>query len=567
MLGIFNLQLEMNFFLTHPRLKNTSICLLGGLLLGFSFPPFKTWFLVYFGMLLLLYLMLSAKRFRQAFARGYLTMLVFNILTLYWIGGWNSNDIFLKLGGTATDVIHPLFFLVPLLIFYGIKKLYKPGFALFLFPLIWTGFEYGHNYGELVFPWIELGNTETYNIYRIQYAELFGVHGITFLICIITVLLYYLINKLYTRKWKIISKPAIICFSIIILLIIFPNFYSYNYLINTANYERYFSADDSSKVIKTAIIQPNVNPFVKWSSNRDSLVDAYINKLNESLTLNPDFIVLHETSVPYYFLEDYNSYNTQKYINFVNQNGKPLLMGVPNIQYYTDSLTAPPETEVMSKSGRRYGVYNSAILLEPGQRKDQYQIHKKAKLVPFSEHAPFQRYLPFMRKLVSWGVGISSWNPGDSLNLFDLKYGKINTRFASLICFESVFSDYVSGGVKNGAEFLIIITNDGWWGNNGGPVQHEQFAVLRAVENRKWIIRAAQTGISCYIDPLGNIYDEIPYDTEGMTVKNIITNDDITFYSKHGDVIGKVSYYVEILSLILCIVLYVYRKRQAKSIA
>ncbi len=557
----------LNFFLTHPRLKNTLICLLSGILLGLSFPPFKTWFFVYFGMLLLLYLILSAERFKQAFVRGYFAMLFFNVFTLYWIGGWGSSDIFLKIGGAATDIIHPFFFLVPLLIFYGIKKLYKPGLALILFPLIWTGFEYSHNLGELVFPWIELGNTETYNIHRIQYAELVGVHGITFLICIISVLLYYLIHKLFTRKWKIVSKPVIISFGVIIMLMFFPNFYSYNYLINSANYERYFTADDSSKIIRTAIIQPNVDPFNKWSSNRDSLVDSYINRLNESLKLNPDLIVLHETSVPYYFLEDYNAYNTQKFIDFVNLNNKLLLMGVPNIQYYPDPSTAPPETEVMSRSGRRYGVYNSAILLEPGQTKDEYQIHKKAKLVPFSEHPPFQRYLPFMKKWVRWGVGISSWNPGDSLRVFNLKYGKINTKFATLICFESVFSDYVSQGVKNGAEFLIIITNDGWWGNNGGPVQHEQFAVLRAVENRKWVIRAAQTGISCFIDPLGNIYDRIPYDTEGMTVRDIYANSDQTFYSEHGDLIGMVSYYAEIICLVMCIILYVYRKRQAKSIA
>lgn len=567
MFGLFNMQLEMNFILSHPRLKNTLICILSGLLLGFSFPPFKTWFLVYFGMLLLIYLMLSAERLKQAFLRGYFTMLVFNVLTLYWIGGWGNKDIFLMIGGAATDIIHPLFFLVPLLIFYGIKKQYKPGAALILFPLLWTGFEHGHNYGELVFPWIELGNTETYNLNRIQYAELFGVHGITFLICIISALLYFVIRMLYTGRWKIFSKPVIISFCVIVILMLFPNFYSYNYLINTANYERYFSDSDSSKVIKTAVIQPNVNPFVKWSTNRDSLVDSYIDKLNKSLALNSDFIVLHETAVPYYFLEDYNAYNTQKYINFVNASSKPLLMGIPNIQYYPDSTTAPPETEIMSRSGKRYGVYNSAILLEPWQPKDHYQIHKKAKLVPFSEHAPFQRYLPFMRKLVNWGVGISSWNPGDSLILFNLKTEKINTKFAALICFESVFSDYVSEGVKNGAEFLIIITNDGWWGNNGGPVQHKQFAVLRAVENRKWIVRAAQTGISCYIDPLGNIYDEIPYETEGMTARKIIANDDKTFYSIHGDVIGMVSYYAEILSLVLCIGLYVYKKRHAKSIA
>lgn len=552
----------MNFFNTHPKLRTTLICLFGGVLLGLSFPPFKTWYLVYFGMIILIYLMLSAERFRQALGRAYLIILFFNIITLYWIGGWHSDDTFLKLGGAATVLVHPLFFLVPLLIFYGIKKIAKPSAALILFPFIWTGFEYSHNLGELAFPWIELGNTETYNINRIQYAELFGVHGITFLICVISVLLYYVLYKLISKEWKLVSKPLIINFSVIILLIILPNIYSYNYLVNSANYDRYFSSEDSSKIIKTAIVQPNIDPYLKWEVNsRDELVDSYIQKLTEALLLNPDLLVLNETAVSYYFLEDYNYNKTVKFIELVNLSRRPLLMGIPHLQYYPDS-TAPADSKIMSRSQRKYRTFNSAILIEPEKRIEEHQIHKKVKLVPFSEQVPYSKYLPFLKKFISWGVGISSWNAGDSLILFDLNNNNINTRFAALICFESVFSDYVSESVKKGAEFLVIITNDGWWGNNSGPVQHEQFAVLRAIENRKWVVRAAQTGISCYIDPHGNIYDRIPYDTDGITARTIYANTDKTFYSENGDIIGMISYYVEILSLIVCIVLYAYRKRK-----
>jgi apolipoprotein N-acyltransferase len=516
-------------------------------------------------MILLIYLMFSSTRFRQAFGRGYLTMLTFNAITLYWIGGWSNNDIYLKLGGTAVVLIHPFFFLVPLLIFYGVKKYTNPVISLFLFPFIWTGFEYSHNLGELAFPWIELGNSEAYNLHRIQYAQLAGVHGITFLICLISVILFYVLYNLINGKIKLFSKTVFVSFGVIVMLIVFPNIYSYNYLLNNANYDKYFTPEDSSKIIRTAVIQPNVNPFKKWEGNRDSLVDSYIVRLNESLSLNPDLIVLHETAVPYYFLEDYNISNTEKFIDFVNRNDKLLLMGIPHLEYFPDSIEAPADARVMSISKRKYGTYNSAILLEPGKSTDQYQIHEKVKLVPFSEHVPYSKYLPFLKKFIKWEVGISSWNEGDSLLIFKLKYKNIDTKFATLICFESVFSDYVSHGVKNGAQFLIIITNDGWWGNNGGPEQHKQFAVLRAIENRKWIIRAGQTGISCFIDPLGNIYDEIPYDTEGMIVKDIYANTDQTFYSIHGDVVGLISYIMEIFSLVLLIGMYIYRKRSNGS--
>jgi apolipoprotein N-acyltransferase len=480
-------------------------------------------------------------------------MLVFNAITLYWVGGWSSDDIFLKIGGVATVLIHPLFFLIPLLLICFVAKVTKPQIALIAFPFLWTGFEYAHNEGQLAFPWIELGNTETYNLDRIQYIDYTGVHGITFLICVISVLLYYLAYNISIKKWAMWSKKSVSFTAIIIILIIAPNIYSHFYMNN--NFDRYFSTSDSSKIIRATIIQPNVDPFKKWSGNRNELVDSYIYRLNESITSKPDLIVLHETAVPYYFLEDYNFENTEKFLEFVNYNKKLLLMGIPHLQYYSDSLTAPKDSKIMSNSKRRYGTYNSAILIEPNKNMLDFQIHKKVKLVPISERTPYQDVFPFLKNIVSWGVGISSWQAGDSIIIFEINNHstKIKSKFAALICFESVFSDYVSDGVKRGAEFLVIITNDGWFGKSSGPIQHQQFGVLRAIENRKWIIRAAQTGISCFIDPLGNAYSKIPAYTEK------------TFYSEYGDIIGIVSYYLAVLSFFMTFAVFIFERIRRKT--
>ena len=115
----------MNKKTKNKYLRALILCLLSGALLGFSFPPFKTWFLVYFGIMILLYLVLSASRFRQAFARAYVVMLVFNEISLYWISGWHSDDTFLKIGGVATVIVHSLFMLIPILITYGVSKIKK----------------------------------------------------------------------------------------------------------------------------------------------------------------------------------------------------------------------------------------------------------------------------------------------------------------------------------------------------------------------------------------------------------------------------------------------------------
>jgi apolipoprotein N-acyltransferase len=345
-------------------------------------------------------------------------------------------------------------------------------------------------------------------------------------------------------------------------LIVAPYWYSRK-ILSSQNNSSYYIAADSTKSIKTTIIQPNVDPERKWRGNTDSMVDAYINNMNRSLNSGSDLFVIHETAVPYPFFDPYFRYNTNKFLDFVNLNKKYLLIGVPDRHFYPDSLTAPAGSKIASITRRRYNDFNSAVLIEPGKSLDSFTLHAKVKLVPFSERPPYQEYLPFLSKWIKWGVGISNWEFGSGLKVFSLDNPELKkkAKFISLICFESVFSDYVSEGVKNGAEFIVIITNDGWFGNSSGPVQHDRYAILRAIENRKWIIRAAQTGISDFVDPLGNQYEKTQINTEAIISKTIIANSEKTFYSEHGDIIGKAGYYIMLISLLLGIVIFAFRRK------
>ncbi len=490
-------------------------------------------------------------------------MLVFNAIALYWIGGWQSDDTFLKLGGVATIIVHPLFFLLPIVVFYLSKKYLSLGFALITFPFIWTGFEYSHNNGQLAFPWLELGNTETYNLNRIQFIDITGVHGLTFLICIAASLLFFICSKLVNKEWTLRNIKSVISLLILFGLLIAPNFYSYNFL--TSQQAKDFVKGNDDK-IKVTAIQPNVDPHRKWLGSVDSLINSYIQKLNDAATTNPDLIVLHETTTPYYFFEPFYDYNTSKFLNFVKEKRQNLLIGIPHLEYYADSNSAPSDSRMMKESGRRYDTYNSAVLLEPDKRYGNFTIHKKVKLVPISERVPYQEKLPFIKDMVKWGVGLSSWQMGDSLILFTLQRpNQQKVSFATLICFESVFSEYVSEGVKNGAEFLVVITNDGWFGNSSGPVQHNQYAVLRAIENRKWVVRCAQTGISCFIDPLGNQFENAWVGEEKNLSFAINSSSKKTFYSVNGDVIGKVSWYVMMFVLAVSLIAYAYKRKARRN--
>jgi len=514
--------------------------------------------LIYPAVVLMLFLITDSASWKQALRRSYLIFFFFNAFTLYWISSWGSDDIFIKLGGIGVILIHPLFFLIPALLYYTTYRNINLTTAVILFPFYWTGFEYMRNLSQLAFPWIELGNTETYNLHRIQYIEYTGVHGITFLICVISATLFLMIHNFRAGKWGIRSRGLIVCLVSVVLLIILPNVYSALYL------AAHVSASVGSKVVKASIIQTNVDAWKKWSSGIPQLMDSYIEMMEKADKENPDLIVLHETAIPFYFFSEYYTEEANKFIDFCSTRGKNILIGIPHLQYYSDSQTAPSDAKIMKGSGRRYDTFNAAVLLEPEKKRDEYTIYEKVKLVPVSERIPYQEYVPFLQRVLKWGVGLGSWQIGKEMTVFKMKVRGEEVRFAVLICFESAFSEYVSEFTDRGAEFLVVITNDGWFGKSSGPHQHQQFAVLRAIENRKWIVRAAQTGISCFIDPLGNVYDRTELFEPAVITKDIMANQEKTFFAKNGDVVGRVSYWIGIAMVLVNAGWWIFKKRIPK---
>lgn len=247
--------------------------------------------------------------------------------------------VFFKIGGIATVIVHSLFMLIPLLITYGVSRI-KRELALGLFPFIWVGYEFFDNEWQFAFPWLELGNTETYNLNRIRSVEFTGVHGTTFLICTVTVLLYLLISKIYKKKWKLyfprlhlfcISQYWYCCSSLISILL--QGFLRPDNL-------RYFNLSNSTKVVNTAIVQTNTNPFKKWGGDHDQLLDTYINGLHDGLKFS-HMLVLHETATPFYFLEDINLLKSKRFFDLVDSSKTFLTMGIPHKYYYPDSIPAP----------------------------------------------------------------------------------------------------------------------------------------------------------------------------------------------------------------------------------
>jgi apolipoprotein N-acyltransferase len=172
------------------------------------------------------------------------------------------------------------------------------------------------------------------------------------------------------------------------------------------------------------------------------------------------------------------------------------------------------------------------------------RYHKKL-LAPFGERVPFVDDFPFLGELFKWGVGLGSWNREGVDSLLVLTHPSTNvtgprtTNIAMLICYESVFPTYVRQAVAKGANVIAIVTNDGWYGNSSGPYQHERYAILRAIENRRWIIRSANTGISCVIDDNGRILEELPFNTAGSILADVPSLTSATLYTTVGDAVPR----------------------------
>ncbi|MEO8665715.1 MAG: apolipoprotein N-acyltransferase [Ignavibacteria bacterium] len=517
--------------------------IIAGIFYGLSFPPVNLNFLIYFSFVLIIDVLLKSIRLKQIFLRTYGVFFTAGLLAISWIGlsGMRDNaDSFLIIAGVFVLFIYPLFFIPPAILFYFINKNFSSGklkyISLIIFPFLWTAFEYIQTLGQINFPWLFAGNTQSYNLNKIQFAEYTGVFGVSFWICVTSVALYVLFNKLSAKSWKILSPKSITVFALIIIIFFLPD------LFNVLNKNTF---TESGK-IKIGIVQPNIDPWEKWSGKQNDLINDYLDQIRKICSQDREIqlIVLPETALPYYFKERHFEERYLLIKDLCDSINIPIVIGTPDLQYYDNQPAAPDDAKIMKSSGLKYDTYNTAVLFEPGKDKNIYQKHHKIKLVIGSERLPYKELLPFAKNLVEWGVGLSSWQIGEDTNIFALPDG---VTFNTAICYESVYPEFFAGFVNKGADFSVIITNDGWWGKFFGTYQHNQFAVFRAIENRRWIARCANTGISDFLDPQGKMYLETPINEKRNIIFEIGLIQDKTFFCKHGDLFSKVCFYAGVL--------------------
>ncbi len=453
-------------------------------------------------------------------------------------------------------VLHSVYLTFSSLAYFFLKKNLSPKkypmFHLIYFPLVWLAYEYISCRSEISFPWILAGNSFTTNLDKIQFIEYTGVYGLSFWIYVISALIFYLYKKLEGNISNLKNKKIISVIIIILLLYIAPNILT-KLFFDKNNYP-------AKEKINVTVIQPNINPWHKWEERPDKLVDEYVSMIKDVMKENKkkiDLIVLPETAFTFSIL--YPFYDDKYTIiqNLCDSINTPLLSGTNYVKVYDDSTKARPDSKKFKSNGLYYDDFNASILFEPFKDKSLIQRYAKIKLVIASERMPYQEKIPFLKNLITWGVGLSSYSTGIDTTIFLLnnKY-----KFNTAICYESIYSDFFSRFIDKGAEFSVIITNDGWWGKLFGTYQHNQFALLRAIENRRWIVRCANTGISDIIDPWGNMYDKTPINEKTTFTDEVGIRDEKTFYTKHGDIIWCYVTYIVLILIFAGAAIKTYRK-------
>jgi apolipoprotein N-acyltransferase len=265
--------------------------------------------------------------------------------------------------------------------------------------------------------------------------------------------------------------------------------------------------------MRVAVVQPNIPGETKWEPEYKSASFRTLARLSlEAAAQDPDLIVWPETAAPSYLL--YEPDDMAFVASVAESAGAPILAGCPDL--------------VRGDAGAGTGrPLNSAILIDENGK--VAGIYSKMKLVPFGEMIPFETVLPFLKK-VDFGEG-DFW-PGSEETVFRNGVG----AFATLICYESTFPRLARGFVARGAELLVNITNDVWYGRSPMPYQHASMAIMRSVENRRSLARSANSGVSMMVDPFGRVLAALPIFEEGVIVEDLPVVAETTFYTRRGDV-------------------------------
>jgi apolipoprotein N-acyltransferase len=475
-----------------------------------------------------------------------ISFIVWNTISTWWI-------YYSTAPGAVVAVLLSSVFMASVIWLASLANKYlgkKTGYVAFV--SFWMSFEYLFLNSQVSWPWLILGNSFANNIAWVQWYEFTGHLGGSLWILTINILLYELVKSRIENKGKNILLRKYLTLGLVIFV---PLTYS---LI------RYYTYTETENPVDVVVFQPNIDPYGEkynipdWEQVEnmfiltDSLVDSDV-----------DFIVGPETAIPNgMWLDELHEERNITFIrNYLKQYPKAAcIIGAVTRKYYPNGKGKTETAKPFGSTGDFYDLYNTAIYIDTS---DNIQVYHKSRLVPGVEMMPYPRVFGFLGELIVDLGGIRG-RLGYQEEQTPLVRKSDSVKIGSVICYESVYGEFYSKFVKNGAQLMAIITNDGWWSNTAGHRQHKSYASLRAVETRRSIARSANTGISCFVNQRGDILMACNWWEKDVIRTKLNLNDKITFYTKYGNYLSRMSLVVSAL-LALAIIPNIIMKRKRKK--
>ncbi len=521
--------------------------LLSGLALGFSFPLANIFPLAWVS-LVPLFLIFRSDNVSHPRMLVILGGLTFHLFVCFWMKTFHPLSLILVIPYLT------IYFILPFVLTKTIFKKLSPkfiGLRPLVFSLIWVGLEYIRSVGFLGFPWGVLGYSQFKFLPIIQIADIGGVFLVSFLIVYFNTSLAEVVGLYFNKvKDRSIYLKKMAPVSVLIFLSLIYGFVK-------------LSIDEPAPTYKVAVLQAFVDPSKDWrTASRSMRTMAKIEKMStEATNFQPDLIIWPETlmgKAAMYYHKYYSKMKTDSYYKTIGN----WFYNLPAKLNSNMLLTAPERAivTITNENGRKYqslASFNSAYYVTAdGKFQDKYQ---KMHLVPFGEWFPYKKTFPIIAKILRSTIA-SNFTPGKRFVIFKTKSG----YFAVLICFEDIFGDLTRLFVKKGATFLINTTNDYWSRSIKSQEQHFAMSIFRAVENRCYLIRAANTGVTAVIDTYGSIKKRLPNYVIDVLYDKIpmIKRDKLTIYTRYGDWFGYFAFLIFLTALGLQIVVVVISLRQ-----
>ncbi len=509
--------------------QNHVLAVLCGLLLTASFPgvglDWAAW-----GALVPLLIASCNVSYWAGFRLGFIAGLVHYLSLMYWLV-----HTFKAYGQLPLYLGVPVLFLLSayLALFIGafagltVYLYRRPAWGWTMIPASWVAVEYLRSFLLTGFPWELLGYTQFGRLHLIQISDMLGVYGVSFLLVLgntaIFLILVLAAGQGSNRPFH--GMKAIgVCGCVFAAVLAAAWGYGVWRVRQVDEQTRHLPA------VKIAVVQGNIDQGIKWNPQfQVATTKKYIGLSRTLRDAPPDLVVWPETATPFYFLHDL-------------QLSKIVLAGIAEEK--SDFLIGSPS---YARVDRRIVYFNSAYVMAPGGK--IFGKYDKAHLVPFGEYVPLKKWLPFVGKLVAQ---VGDFQAGEKGKTISWK----GTHLGPLICYEVIFPYLARETSKNGAALLVNITNDAWYGMSSAPYQHFSMAVFRAVENRRSLVRSANTGISGFIDPAGRVLAQTGIFEDAVLTRQVPLARETTVYTRFGDVFAQICLVITVIVSVISIIKY-----------